>query len=33
MRTVTGSEKLYPDSAVRVLEYKEDWVKIQSGDA
>ena len=25
--------KLYPDSAVRVLEYKEDWVKIQSGDA
>ena len=25
--------KLYPDSAVRVLEYKEDWMKIQSGDA
>ena len=25
--------KLYPDSAVRVLEYKEDSVKIQSGDA
>ena len=24
---------MYPDSAVRVLEYKEDWVKIQSGDA
>lgn len=25
--------KLYPDSAVKVLEYKEDWVKIQSGEA